>query len=140
MASEGRRRLLLDSRDEPWSAAERLAQRIYRRAGITGWATNVKIVVPDVGTYFLDFAFRRERVASEIDGRLHETDVDLFESDRIRQNALLLQGWLVLRFTWRLLEADPGYVIATTREALAGRGTNVGFNGGFARDTPWAAG
>lgn len=135
-----RRRLLLDSRDEPWSAAERVAQRIYRRAGIAGWATNVKTVVPDVGTYYLDFAFRRERVASEIDGRLHETDVDLFESDRIRQNALLLHGWLVLRFTWHMLDADPGYVIATTREALACRGTNRGFSGRSGRDTPWLAG
>ena len=102
-----RRRVLLDSRDEPWSAAERLAQRIYRRAGITGWTTNLKTVVPDVGTYYLDIAFRRERVASEIDGRLHETDVDLFESDRIRQNVLMLRGWLVLRFTWHMLDADP---------------------------------
>ena len=135
-----RRRLLLDSRDEPWSAAERLAQRIYRRAGIAGWATNVKTVVPDVGTYYLDFAFKRERVASEIDGRLHHTDVDLFESDRLRQNALLLHGWLVLRFTWHMLDADPTYLIATTREALACRGTNAGFSGGFARTTPWPAG
>jgi very-short-patch-repair endonuclease len=135
-----RRRLLLDSRDEPWSAAERLAQRIYRRAGVVGWATNVKTVVPDVGTYYLDFAFQRERVASEIDGRLHETDVDLFESDRIRQNALLLDGWLVLRFTWHMLDANPAYVISSTREALACRGTDPGFSGGFGRDTPWLAG
>lgn len=135
-----RRRLLLDSRDEPWSAAERLAQRIYRRAGITGWATNAETVVPDIGTYYLDFAFRREQVASEIDGRLHETDVDLFESDRFRQNALMLLGWLVLRFTWHMLTTDPAYVIATTREALACRGTNPGFSGGFGRDTPWRDG
>ncbi|HEY5786023.1 MAG TPA: DUF559 domain-containing protein [Microlunatus sp.] len=135
-----RRRVLLDSRDEPWSAAERLAQRIYRRAGITGWATNLKTVVPDIGTYYLDIAFRRGRVASEIDGRLHETDVDLFESDRIRQNALMLRGWLVLRFTWHMLDQDPAYVIATTQEAVALRGTNPGFNELSGRDTPWLAG
>jgi very-short-patch-repair endonuclease len=135
-----RRRVLLDSRDEPWSAAERLAQRIYRRAGIDGWSTNLKTVVPDVGTYYLDFAFRRERVASEIDGRLHESDVDLFESDRVRQNALMLRGWLVLRFTWHMLDQDPAYVVATTREALAQRRTNAGFRGFYERDTPWSAG
>lgn len=134
-----RRRVLLDSRDEPWSAAERLAQRIYRRAGMTGWTTNLKTVVPDVGTYYLDIAFRRERVASEIDGRLHETDVDLFESDRIRQNALMLRGWLVLRFTWHMLDSDPAYVIATTQEAVALRGPNAGLTGFYDRDTPWLA-
>ena len=94
-------------------------------------------MVPDVGTYYLDIAFRRERVASEIDGRLHETDVDLFESDRIRQNALMLRGWLVLRFTWHMLDTDPAYVIATTQEAVALRGTNAGFTGCYGRDTPW---
>ncbi len=134
-----RRRVLLDSRDEPWSAAERLAQRIYRRAGIDGWTTNLKTVVPDVGTYYLDFAFRRERVATEIDGRLHETDVDIFESDRLRQNALMLRGWLVLRFTWHMLDTDPAYVVATTQEAVALRGTNEGFTGSDGRDTPWLA-
>jgi len=134
-----RRRVLLDSRDEPWSAAERLAQRIYRRAGIDGWTTNLKTVVPDVGTYYLDFAFRRERVATEIDGRLHETDVDIFESDRLRQNALMLRGWLVLRFTWHMLDTDPAYVVATTQEAVALRGTNEGLTGSYGRDTPWLA-
>ena len=135
-----RRRVLLDSRDLPWSAAERLAQRIYRRAGIDGWVTNLKTVVPDVGTYYLDFAFQRERVASEIDGRLHETDVDLFESDRVRQNALMLSGWLVLRFTWHMLDTDPRYVIATTQEAVALRRTNGGLNRFWRPDTPWLAG
>lgn len=86
-------------------------------------------MVPDVGTYYLDFAFHAEQVASEIDGRLHETDVDLFESDRLRQNALMLRGWLVLRFTWHMLDTDPGYVIATTRQALTLRRTNAGLNG-----------
>jgi very-short-patch-repair endonuclease len=131
-----RRRVLLDSRDEPWSAAERLAHRLYRRAGLTGWVTNLETVVPDAGTYYLDIAFRRPRVVSEIDGRLHETDVDLFETDRLRQNALVLRGWLVLRFTWYQLDRHPEYVIATTREALALRGTNGGFSGLSDRDTP----
>ncbi len=38
-----RRAMLLDYRDEPWSAAERLAHRILREAGVTGWSTNVPI-------------------------------------------------------------------------------------------------
>ena len=98
-------------------------------------------MVPDVGTYYLDIAFRRERVASEIDGRLHETDVDLFESDRIRQNALMLRGWLVLRFTWHMLDQrsrvrdrhDPG-------GAWPSAGQTRGSMGSTDRDTPWLAG
>lgn len=123
-----RRRVLLDSRDAPWSAAERLAHRLYRRAGISGWVTNLETLVPDVGTFFIDIAFRRERLASEIDGRLHETDVDVFETDRTRQNALVLEGWMVLRFTWHLLQDEPRYVIGTTKRALAQRRTERGLN------------
>src|SRR5215210_7802144 len=32
-----RRQLLLDSRDEPWSEAERRAHQLLRDAGLTGW-------------------------------------------------------------------------------------------------------
>lgn len=123
-----RRRVLLDSRDAPWSAAERLAHRIYRQAGIVGWVTNLETFVPDTGTFYIDIAFRRERLASEIDGRLHETDVDVFETDRTRQNALVLDGWMVLRFTWHLLQHEPRYVIHTTEQALAQRRTERGLN------------
>lgn len=112
--------LMLDSRAEPWSRAERLAHRLYRRDGIAGWVTNAKLALPN-GTYYLDIAFRRERVAGEVDGWEYHSKPDVFESDRLRQNALVLDGWLVLRFTWKMLTTDPDYVLSTTREALAAR-------------------
>jgi hypothetical protein len=39
--------------------------------------------------YYIDIAFPHLKLAIEIDGRLHEEDEDLFESDRWRQNALV---------------------------------------------------
>lgn len=113
-----RRRLLLDSRDQPWSAAERLAHRLFRAAGIVGWQTNLEVLVEGM-TYFIDIAFRELRLAVEIDGRLHETDPKIFENDRYRQNALVLEGWVVLRFTWSMLVDHPEYVVAQVREAVA---------------------
>ena len=110
--------VMLDSRAEPWSRAERLAHRLYRQDGITGWATNAKLVLPSAGTYYLDIAFQRERVAGEVDGWEHHSKPDVFETDRLRQNALVLDGWLVLRFTWTMLTTDPDYVLRATREAL----------------------
>ena len=68
--------------------------------------------------YYLDVGFRRIRLALEIDGRIHQNDPDLFESDRIRQNALILNGWRVLRFTWRMLDERPSYFIEQVRRAL----------------------
>jgi very-short-patch-repair endonuclease len=112
-----RRRLLLDSRDEPWSAAERLCHRLLREAGITGWRANV--AAPTLGhIYFIDVAFEHLMLGLEIDGRRHQNDQNLFEWDRWRQNALVLQGWRVLRFTWDMLTCHPDLVVQTIREAL----------------------
>jgi very-short-patch-repair endonuclease len=112
-----RMRLLLDSRDLPWSAAERLGHRILRRAGICGWRTNLPVFLGG-HLYYIDIAFPLRKVAIEIDGRLHEDDKNVFESDRWRQNALVADGWRVLRFTWAMLEEHPEVVVAAVRAAL----------------------
>jgi very-short-patch-repair endonuclease len=111
-----RRIMLLDSRDEPWSAAERLAHRILRDGGITGWRTNVRVACPG-GDYYVDIAFRDSRVAIEIDGREFHGP-EQFEDDRHRGNELLLAGKLMLHFTWRMLTDEAAMVVRTTRRAL----------------------
>ena len=112
-----RMRLLLDSRDLPWSAAERLGHRILRRACIRGWKPNLPVRLAG-RLYYIDVAFRLLKVALEIDGRLHEEDEDLFESDRWRQNALVADGWRVLRFTWDMLQEHPEAVVAAVRSVV----------------------
>ncbi|WP_375429775.1 endonuclease domain-containing protein [uncultured Friedmanniella sp.] len=112
-----RRRLLLDSRDEPWSEAERRAHRVLRAAGLRGWRSNRPVVVGGQ-LYFIDIAFGRSKLAIEIDGRLHELDEDVFESDRWRQNALVRAGWRVLRFTWTMIVDHPEIVVQEIRFAL----------------------
>jgi very-short-patch-repair endonuclease len=113
-----RRRMLLDSRDKPWSAAERLSHRLLRSHRLKGWTANLEIRVQG-SKYYIDIAFREARLAIEIDGRLHEDDPSVFERDRYRQNALIREGWRVLRFTYRMLVDEPEYVIATILAALA---------------------
>jgi very-short-patch-repair endonuclease len=112
-----RLKLLIDSRDEPWSAAERLAHRMLRAAKITGWQANLPTTIEDQ-LYYLDVGFRSQKLVLEIDGRIHQTDRDLFESDRWRQNALVLAGWRVLRFTWRMVEDHPDHFTRQVRRAL----------------------
>ena len=118
-----RRDLLIDSRDKPWSAAERRAHRLLRAAGIRGWTSNHPVVL-DGFLYYLDVAFPRLRLVIEIDGRLHEDDPDVFENDRWRQNALVLDGWTVLRFTWRMLDEQPAAFVAAVRAATAQAGVS----------------
>lgn len=112
-----RHRLLLDSRDEPWSEAERRVHRLLRSAGLRGWRANRPVVVAGQ-RYFIDVAFGGRKLAIEIDGRLHELNDDVFESDRWRQNALVRAGWRVLRFTWTMIVQHPELVVAEIRFAL----------------------
>lgn len=112
-----RRRLLLDSRDEPWSAAERKFHRLLRAAGITAWKANRPLLISG-SLFFIDVAFRHIKLAIEIDGRLYHNDSEVFETDRWRQNLLILDGWCVLRFTSSMIDERPTEVIAMVREAL----------------------
>ena len=109
---------LIDSRDEPWSAAERLCHRLLREAGLVGWESNLP-VRSGGHLYFLDVAFPGVGLVVEIDGRLHEDDPDIFENDRWRQNNLVLDGWVVVRLTWTMLTRHPETVLETIRAALA---------------------
>jgi very-short-patch-repair endonuclease len=113
-----RRRLLLDSRDEPWSEAERQIHRLLRGARITGWQANQPVRLGHV-TVYPDVFFRHLRLVIEIDGREFHTDPEVFESDRHRQNLLVLHGWRVLRVTWQMIQSQPDRVIALVREAMA---------------------
>ena len=130
-------RVLLDSRADPWSRAERLTHRLYRGAGIDGWVGNLKVVVPDWATYYLDMAFERQRLAIEVDGRETHDNDDAFETDRERQNALVIAGWTVIRFTWKMITQDPDYVLWATRAALAAADGRAPLARPNLADTPW---
>lgn len=112
-----RRRLVLDSRTRPWSAAERLAHNLLAEAGITGWVANLPLKV-DLWQVYLDIAFIGVKLVLEIDGYEVHSQRDVFEEDRDRQNELVLRDWTVLRFTYRQLAERPGYVIDTVRRGL----------------------
>jgi len=112
-----RRQLLLDSRAEPWSKAERRFHRLLRAAGITGWEANKPVVLRGL-TCYVDLIFRKLKLVIEIDGRLYHTGTEVFETDRRRQNLLVLDSWFVLRFAWAMIEEPPEEVIAMVREAI----------------------
>jgi very-short-patch-repair endonuclease len=79
-----RRQLLLDSRAEPWSEAERSFHRLLRDAGISGWKANRPVLLGDV-RYYVDVIFRHIKLVIEIDGRLYHNGAEVFETDRWRQ-------------------------------------------------------
>lgn len=115
-----RAELLRDSRNEPWSEAERLQHRLLRRAGIGGWGTNRWVPVGDPG-YVVDVLFEWERLVLEIDGWETHGTREAFESDRRRRNHLVLAGYRVLNFTWRQLVDQPEWILECVHSALGRR-------------------
>lgn len=114
--SPAARRLLQAADDGARSGAERVALSLLRAAGITGWSAN-----HPVAGYLVDVGFPGCKVAIEIDGLAFHTTSDDFHRDRVRQNAITLAGWLVLRFTWLDLTEHPDRVIVEIRRAILAR-------------------
>ena len=65
----------------------------------------------------IDFAYPERRLAIELDG--YGPHADRFQSDRTRQNRLVLLGWTVLRFTSADVVERPDQVAAALTTALA---------------------
>jgi very-short-patch-repair endonuclease len=108
-------RLLLQAAEEGTrSAAERLFARLLNRAGLTGWKANQRVV-----GYEADFFFRDAKVVVEVDGFAHHIDPEVFQRDRVKQNALALAGYQVLRFTWLDLTEYPDRVIREVKRAIS---------------------
>lgn len=106
-----RRLLLHDSRDQPWSEAERALHRHYRACGLPfAYGTNVWVSLADGRRTALDFALPELRLAFEADGYAWHGERRAFEYDRDRDSDLAAQGWQVVRLTAAFLEHEPGEV------------------------------
>lgn len=116
--NQQRRRLLHDSRDEPWSELEREGHRLFRRRRLKGWRTNVPVSTAG-GDYAVDVLFHRYRLIIEFDGYEFHSAPDAFEKDRKRRNDLVLAGYTVLNFTWAQVFNDPNWVAACVQQAIS---------------------
>lgn len=70
----------------------------------------------------VDLAYPDYTIVIEADSRRWHGSFDAFETDRIRDNAAQIAGWIVLRITWRMIKDDPSTVIQTVKGALEMRG------------------
>ena len=113
------RRLLDRTGDRAHSELERLAVRLLRAAGITGFVVNYRTVLPGGRPVELDVAFVERRVALELDGWAYHAGPEAHRTDVRRANDIMAAGWTVRRFTWSDLLADPDGFVATVREVLA---------------------
>jgi very-short-patch-repair endonuclease len=91
---------------------------ILRHAGLPMPTRQLKLSVRGK-PYRIDVSYPAARIAIEGDGFGVHTMREVFEGDRARQNALVLDGWLILRFTWRQLCGEAEWVAGQVGEALA---------------------
>ncbi|MFT3876804.1 MAG: DUF559 domain-containing protein [Propioniciclava sp.] len=109
------RALLRDSRDEPWSEAERALHHEYRslRLGLE-YRTNHPVALLDRSRAYLDLALPALMLALEVDGYAFHHDRVAFERDRDRDLQLTCLGWQVVRISASAFLDDP----VTTRARM----------------------
>jgi very-short-patch-repair endonuclease len=65
-----------------------------------------------------DCLWRKERLLVELDGRAAHGTCQAFESDRERDRLLMVDGWRIMRVTWRQLRYDGAEIAVDIRTAL----------------------
>ena len=104
------------------SEAERILKRLIREAGLERPVFNTRVEGVEADAYW-----PREKVIVEVDGYRAHGHWAAFQRDRARDNRLVGAGYLVLRFTWHQLTAQPLLVVAEIVRALSVRiHTNLG--------------
>jgi very-short-patch-repair endonuclease len=71
-----------------------------------------------IAGYEVDCLWAEQRLIVELDGRTYHESRAAFERDRIRDAALQLAGYRVLRITRRRLQTDAAGVITAIRSLL----------------------
>ena len=99
------------------SELELLIWQILRRHGVRLPERQVKVRLAQ-RNYRLDLAYRLDRVFIEGDGFGVHSTRSAFESDRTRQNNLVIAGWVPLRFTWQQARHSEEKIADQVRAAL----------------------
>jgi very-short-patch-repair endonuclease/predicted transcriptional regulator of viral defense system len=123
-AGAGVLRAILDAYDPSMAPAESdlgvVLLQVLRDHGLPAPVRQHRVVV-DGHRYRLDVCYPELKMAMEGDGFGVHSERDAFEEDRVRQNRLVLNGWFVLRYTWRMLLHNPWQAAKDTFDARAMR-------------------
>jgi very-short-patch-repair endonuclease len=112
-------RELLDGPRQPALARSEAEERflaLVRRAGLPDPESNVRF-----HGYELDFLWREQAFAVEIDGYAFHGDRGAFEADRRRDADLAARGIQVMRITWRQIANEPEATLVLLAQALGER-------------------
>lgn len=117
------RRLLAESKDEPWSPAERRAHVLLRRAGLSGWRANHPIrerTGAIIG--YGDVAVTECHLIIEVDGDTWHLSPEAVLHDRARDQRLAELGWTVVRYRAHQVFHEPEAFVTSVRQLLRSHG------------------
>jgi very-short-patch-repair endonuclease len=121
VGSASARRLMRSANDLAAAESERMARRLFREAGITGWVANHPVRVLGGSTLKVDLALPRLRIAVEVKGWVFHSESDRATNDDQRVSDLGIAGWIVIPVGWLQLKTDPTGVVARVQAAIDAR-------------------
>lgn len=118
--------MLEDSRDEPWSPAERRLHRHYRAVGcLLHHVTNHRVEL-DRGPVFLDLAIPDLLLSFEVDGYQVHSTKSAFEWDRDRASQLACLGWQEVRWAATFVLYQEAATRRRIRQIIEARAASFG--------------
>jgi hypothetical protein len=96
---------------------ELLVLALLAEAGLPTPVLHHRVLAGERFVAEVDLAYPELKIAIELDGAVHLRS-DVRERDLPRQNDLVLEGWVVLRFTWQRFADRPDRLVAEVREAI----------------------
>ena len=95
--------------------------RALREVGLPLPVAQYRVLMPDGGEVFLDFAYPDVLLAIEADSYLWHASLADWQRDRARNNELVALGWSILPTTWDLVTRSPAEAARQVRSARESR-------------------
>jgi hypothetical protein len=101
------------------SVLEAKTRRLIQKAGLP--QPECELVVGKNGEYRLDFTWPELMLAVEVDGWMYHASTAAFVGNKSRKNALTIDGYSILKYTWIHVTKTPTTVTRELRAAYAAR-------------------
>ena len=103
----------------PPSVLEAKMRRLIQRAGLP--QPECELVVGKHGEYRLDFCWPELMLAVEVEGWLYHSSFAAFQANKTRRNHLVIEGYLIIEYTWAHVTKTPHDVVRELAKAFAAR-------------------
>lgn len=97
------------------SVLEAKTRRLIAKAGLP--QPVCELVVGCHGEYRLDFCWPELMLAIEVEGWMYHSSFAAFYGNKSRRNALVVEGYTILEYTWKHVTSTPSAFIREVQEA-----------------------